>query len=396
MRMLNVAVSIAGAAAAVLAVTAAGAPGAQAAPAGQGAAPPPALTLTGVSCSAATACTAVGSAYNSSSQPAPYVLRWNGKTWSQQTAPDPSADGTQLTGVSCPSQNDCVATGNKGGYKEYPVIEHWNGRTWAVQPNPLASTEQVALNGVSCSAATACTAVGSQLVSQPGLLNVALRWNGTAWTRQSTPDPAGAVNQLISVSCPAATSCTAVGTRPAVVGSGQTDIQAMQWNGTTWTEHPAAKPSGGPGRIWSVACTSATFCVMAGDNYANQGDSKKIWPVAEIWNGSTWKLSTVPNPAPKQQSDLFGVDCSAATACTTVGFYQTHPAGGVTMADRWNGTAWTQQHSATPPGVSVTLAAVSCPAARHCLAIGNNVYAGTGVAEQWNGTSWSLVTLPAA
>ena len=43
------------------------------------------------------------------------------------------------------------------------------------------------------------------------------------------------------------------------------------------------------------------------------------------------------------------VDRSAAPACTTVGSYTPGTADGPAMAERWNGTSWARQDSATRP-----------------------------------------------
>jgi hypothetical protein len=70
--------------------------------------------------------------------------------------------------------------------------------------------------------------------------------------------------------------------------------------------------------------------VAAGVNYAAgvnppQPGGGRQWPVSVVWEGSTWKLAPVPHPQKDTEGAyLFGVDCSAATACTAVG----HPRGG--------------------------------------------------------------------
>ena len=78
------------------------------------------------------------------------------------------------------------------------------------------------LNGVSCASPTNCTAVGDYYRTasgpQPTLIE---RWNGTAWRVEPSPST-GRGSTLDSVSCPSATSCTAVGS--LIIG----------WNGVSW------------------------------------------------------------------------------------------------------------------------------------------------------------------
>lgn len=380
----------------LLAVTAPGGAGSPSArPAGGGpqqAALNAQYTLTGVSCTSAAACTAVGEiVYAHPLHVAPAVLRWNGKTWRLQHAPDPPANGgSKLTAVSCPRPDDCIAVGARGGVQG-TLAEHWNGKTWSVQPTPLSHAHSE-LNGVACSSPAACTAVGDRLISSEAkLVTVAMRWNGKTWARQPTPNSQTAENELFSVSCPAATACTAIGSNGLPLGSA---TLAEHWNGRTWKLQPVPKPTGGPGRMRSVACASATSCVAVGVNYANQGMARQR-PVSVVWNGSTWKLAPVPYPQQATDAELFGVGCSAATACTAVGNYQPGTGGSRTMADRWNGTSWARQDSATPPGFPIVyLSSVSCPASRVCITIGVEGQQHRTLAERWNGSAWALTPTP--
>jgi hypothetical protein len=123
-------------------------------------------SLADVSCSAATACTAVGRSVDfTTGATKPLVMRWNGTSWTIQTAPS-SGEGTELSGVSCPSSTSCTAVGSyKSGTAQIPTALSWNGSTWSVQtianPTPPAgSVLKGHLAGISCTSSTVCTAVG--------------------------------------------------------------------------------------------------------------------------------------------------------------------------------------------------------------------------------------------
>jgi len=89
--------------------------------------------------------------------------------------------------------------------------------------------------------------------------------------------------------------------------------------------------------------------------------------------GPGWSMVVTPSPAGAEVSELTGVACSGAGACTAVGDFQ--GSGGVfTLAERWNGTAFSIQPTpspASPPAFSV-LRGFSCPAADECVAVGTS------------------------
>ena len=73
-----------------------------------------------------------------------------------------------LQGVSCTSATACTAVGdyvNRDG-TQVTLAERWNGTSWTIQSTPNPTGAQYAgwtatLQGVSCTSATACTAVGT-------------------------------------------------------------------------------------------------------------------------------------------------------------------------------------------------------------------------------------------
>ena len=59
-----------------------------------------------------------------------------------------------------------------------------------------------------------------------------------------------------------------------------------------------------------------------------------------------------PPPGTALQSELYGASCTSASACTAVGDYVTSTGASKTLAERWNGTAWTLQSTPNPSGGS--------------------------------------------
>src|SRR4029077_941553 len=120
--------------------------------------------VTGVSCTSATACTATGDYTNSSGIEVTLAERWNGTEWKIQSTPNPEgAKGSHLQGgVSCTSSTACTAVGslfNSAG-KFVTLAEHWNGTEWKIQ-STLNEENSVLSGGISCSATASCAAVGN-------------------------------------------------------------------------------------------------------------------------------------------------------------------------------------------------------------------------------------------
>jgi len=254
---------------------------------------------------------------------------------------------------------------------------------WSIQatPNPVGGSNSI-LNGGSCTSASACTAVGDYNSGTTGV-TLAERWNGSTWSIQTTPNPAGASDIFLQgVSCTSASACTAVGD----YFNGTTRVTlAERWNGSTWSIQTTPNPAGASSYsiLQGVSCTSATACTAFGED----GNGTTDVTLAERWNGTRWSIQHTPNPAGGSEIHLLRVSCTSTTACTAVGFYS-NATTTVTLAERWNGSRWSIQHTPNPAGGSnSTLNGVSCASATACTAVGGSFNGTTGVtlAERWNG-----------
>jgi hypothetical protein len=245
--------------------------------AARAAAPGSGSLLTAVSCPSTTSCYAVGNYTPKGSSAADALIEyWNGRHWSQQTAPDPrGTEFNELSDVSCPSAKFCVAVGaNDAG----AVIERWNGHSWSAT-TPRASSSAI-LSGVSCPSATSCLAVGSNVTSSGGSL--VERWNGSSWSGSVTPVPRGAMYPgLQSVSCASATRCLAVGddVNPAAY--------AVSWNGRGWRLVSMATSGGRIGGFIAVTCLAATSCAALGATTQSAASARSE---SAFWNGTRWKV----------------------------------------------------------------------------------------------------------
>jgi hypothetical protein len=167
---------------------------------------------------------------------------------------------------------------------------------------------------------------------------------------------------------------------------------AERWNGAKWRIQKlpiVAKQTS----FDTVFCTSARACIAVGFLMNNPMGHPQ--PLAEAWNGSSWKAQHVPLPKAAPGGALAGISCNPATDCTATG--ASYATNGQPLAERWNGAKWTAQATVAPPNfkASVTiigLIGVSCSGARVCTAVGNYLPNGQpqSFGEGWNGAKWRL------
>jgi hypothetical protein len=344
------------------------------------------IDLNGVSCPSVTACTVVGDFRNSAGVTVTLAEGWNGTSWAIQTTPNaPNRPYSSLAGVSCAAATACTAVGaglNPSNGNSSSLAEAWNGTQWALESTPMPPhTRSSSFSAVSCLTGTTCVAVGS-FTDGTGTHLIADQWNGTSWAIQILPTPAGATSmQLTGVSCPSSTACTAVGFYQN--GSGNDSTFAEGWNATSW----AIQTTQGSGDqnsslLLSVSCTTSTDCTAVGRAF-DPGTEL----LAERWDGTSWVRQTPTVPAGASNLNLDGVSCTTATACVAVGSYVNSASQGQTLAETWNGATWVVQTTPNPTGATFpVLGSISCTTSSACTAVGPAFGAKhPGLAERYTG-----------
>jgi hypothetical protein len=240
---------------------------------------------------------------------------WDGAHWHRLPIAKPS--GITYVGpqtVDCPSSTECVAVGSGTKGKGYSLLaETWTPATgWTTsQPVQPGGTGYNALSSVSCPTASLCFAAGGTgefATPTAQQLPLVERWAAGTWTRVTLSQPAGASDPFLNaISCASAGQCAAVG--GYVTGStGQGLIE--QLSGTTWTDHTAPGSTGGG--LNDVSCPATTTCEAVG-----QTGSALL---AERWTGGSWAPTTPAQPAKTTTPVLTGVSCASATHCVAIGF----------------------------------------------------------------------------
>ncbi|HXU71553.1 MAG TPA: hypothetical protein VN947_19605 [Polyangia bacterium] len=208
-------------------------------------------------------------------------------------------------------------------------MKHWDGATSSSFPIPMP--EPVVITGIwgsgsapsdgGVDAATDVWAVAA--AESPSSSIYIFHWDGSSWTRSSTPDALTASGYLRCVH----------GSGPNDVWAGGDDSALLHWNGSSWTQ--VATPTSGArwhgiwvngpsdawaasdvglfhwdGQAWSSTRPSNNYLAVWGrgandmfaviDVFANFTDTV----MAEHYDGTTWTPVTVP---PITRSNEFGI-----------------------------------------------------------------------------------------
>jgi hypothetical protein len=216
----------------------------------------------------------------------------------------------------------------------------------------------------------------------------ALTWQApagaSAWS--GAAPAAGRQAALAGVSCPRSARCIAVGDRTTVHGQ---NPLAEQWNGSSWKVQPIPDPQASEASLVSVSCPTSTDCTAVG---AEASSRNRRGPLAEQWNGHRWRITQAGDPPGVKLGNLAGVSCARTNDCVAVGTSQT-TSRFLALAEKWNGHSW-RVLKAAKVSRSALLADVHCTKG-FCLAVGqieNSAHTLIPAAEIMTGTTWKLLS----
>jgi hypothetical protein len=245
------------------------------------------VTVDAISCSSATACVAVGGAANpgvAGGGSVPIIYTLSGTTWSPTVITVPGEnESASLTGVSCTASTACIAVGYyalgstlRPLIESYSVTEGWLSPVLLVLPTGTTSAN---LQGVSCASTTSCTAVGSyagsggypQALVELMVVSQSKLGPKQSWNPSEIPYVATGVTSstMSSVSCVLATSCVVAG---FYAGPGGTHaLIESSSTGGAWIPTAGVDPAGAVNPSFTgIACPEGA-CLAVGDATATSG-----------------------------------------------------------------------------------------------------------------------------
>jgi hypothetical protein len=221
------------------------------------------------------------------------AARWNGVSWKRVSVPSPAgAVGCTLVKVAVLSPSNAWAVGDYyTGRADLTLIEHWNGKAWkpAPSPSPGGRSRFNVLAGIAATSPSNAWAVGYYQTAdsyQPLIVH----WNGKSWRRIAGPGLGGAYTQtfLRAVSARSASNAWAVGSFGNATSS---QTVTLHWNGTAWKRVASPNPAGlaQVNALYSVAATrSGTWAV---GYYTTSSDRTLVLH----WTGKAWRTGASAN-----------------------------------------------------------------------------------------------------
>jgi hypothetical protein len=245
------------------------------------------------------------------------------------------------------------------------------------------------LEGVSADSASDAWAVGwyfnSAEVQQPMIVH----WNGTAWSQVPAPSPGAGSAVLSGVSALSPTDAWAVGGFTNSANVGQTFI--VHWNGTAWSQVSSPDPGPKGDRLTSVSAVSPADIWAVGNDITSASVQKTL---IVHWNGTAWSQMKSPSPPDSVGASLSSVSAvSGSNAWAAGSFTPLTPVATVhSLTLHWNGTAWSRVPSPNP-GNYAQLTGVSALSGADAWAVGVS-HGPANLALHWNGTAWSRASVP--
>jgi hypothetical protein len=208
---------------------------------------------------------------------------------------------------------------------------------WRVLPAPKVGTADNSYGAVAATSPTDVWAVGNFVADAAGgnpdaTLTLAAHFDGTRWTRTSTPNRGPNFNTLFGVAGTAG-HAWAVGVALDREYRARSLIEA--WDGSGW--HIASTPELGTQRdmLFSASALSATDVWAVGIRQDQRG---RFGTLVEHWDGRRW--SVVPSPDPGTSGNqLFAVSAAGREDVWAVG-QRNDDSSDRPLVEHWDGRAW--------------------------------------------------------
>ncbi|MEU9111299.1 hypothetical protein AB0D04_05735 [Streptomyces sp. NPDC048483] len=238
--------------------------------------------LTAVAALSHTQAWAVGYRLNSATSLKAIALRWDGKTWTQEsTLPDNSFPQA----LAVRSAGDIWAVGSASA--------HWDGTKWTAYPLDNDPAGHVVPDAVTTTSDGKAWTVGRAMGrSIKDGVPAIQSWDGKAWHRQSLPDVGK--GELSGITAVAPNDIWAVGAAYAADENAKQSALLLHFDGKNWQRMTAPGPGTTHNWLGAVTALSANDIWAVGGSTTTGGTER---PLAVHWDGSAWSTATTPDVA---------------------------------------------------------------------------------------------------
>lgn len=254
------------------------------------------------------------------------VERYNGTNWVAMSSPA----GVALRGLDVVSPSEVWVAGYSGSAA---TVAQWKNGTWTTRYTQASTGRHLTVfEAIAVDGSGKVWAVGwDRDYDAPGrpVSSLVVHFNGTSWTRETTPNPANR-NTLMDVVALANGEVFAVGVAQDTSGGGITPRSLMlRRQSTGWSSLTVPKgEAGSQDQLLSVAAVSSTSVWSVG--YYSSPSSGLYEPLLVHWtgNGGAGTLAVShPSPALTVSALASGVSATSAGNLWAAG-YTSPPSGG--------------------------------------------------------------------
>jgi RHS repeat-associated protein len=246
------------------------------------------------------------------------------------------------------------------------ISDETGGTTWAaVGGLPTSPSTFASLVSISCPAAQVCVAVGDTNAGAAAVLETTN--GGASWSEPSV----SSTYPLLGVSCSSASDCVAVG------GAGV--------NGTIFYQSSLAGPFAaetvptGVGRITAVSCPSGSTTCLAIAYDTSDEDTDDV--ITGTSGGSSWSAPAMITNSSETSQNWTSIDCLAGGDCVLGG--EGYASGSYAGLIAWTSDDFSIYNSGLY-GTGGPTSEVSCASASSCLAeVSGQIYSGSATGGTW-------------
>jgi hypothetical protein len=262
---------------------------------------------------------------------------------------------------------------------------HWDGTAWSRVTSPSVLTAPGGLSAIKVVTAGNAWAVGhTGQIGTGRNHSLLLHWNGSRWSQVTSPAPVtGGSLAAIAATAKSGWAVGYVNTNPSAPLCCAGTPLVFRWNGSKWSRLRTKLGMGS--YLNGVAITATNRAWATGGPLAMiTGDLAK-------WNGSGW--SWVANPVPSAYTPLYGIAAGPGGTAFAVGADNGYPLEPAVSA-RWNGKVWKRVTVSAP--VSSELNAVTFAPGGTAWAAGGYPTGGRlrTMLMRWDGKAWTRVASP--